>query len=72
MDHDYRLEALVSIFDTHANQSEKNSLDAESSFRIKYPDCPVPEHMVNPFNLARALSVMAYELQRLKIITEKE
>jgi hypothetical protein len=65
---DYRIESLASIFGMHADEAEKNYKESVEHHLEAFPDSDLPEWMADDFNLARALSVMAAEIERLKII----
>lgn len=67
MAHDYRIEALGSTFAKHAEITDKQCQQSIQNFKENNPDCPVPEPMKENFNLARALSVMASEIEMLKL-----
>jgi hypothetical protein len=66
-EHDYRIEELSSTFLKHALLCEENDKRMLQQFRENYPDSPIPQHMLNPFNIAKALSVMSSEIEKLKI-----
>lgn len=67
MEHDYRLETLASTFGTHADMADAHQEFINKSFAEQNPGQELPEHMKNPFNVAKALSVMAAEIEKLKI-----
>lgn len=64
--HEYRIESLGNIFAKHAEEADKNNEIHLEKYKENYPDSPIPEHMKNPFNVAKAFSVMACEIERLK------
>jgi hypothetical protein len=63
---DYRIESLAEIFLNHARECE---IDIEKQIvccQHYHPNDPLPEYMIDRFNLAKALSVMANEIARIK------
>lgn len=64
---DYRLESLSGTFLKHAEKGDENHRMQVENLKNNFPDQELPDHMKNPFNIARALSVMAAELEKLKI-----
>lgn len=66
MQYDYRLESLSAIFAEHADRADKCQEDLVKQYREDYPHTPLPDHFKDGFNIARALSVMACELEKLK------
>jgi len=68
MEHDYRIENLASTFDKHAQKIDKLNEEMLRNLLENYPSSEIPSHMNDPFNIARALSVMACEIDRLKQI----
>jgi len=67
MEHNYNIEALASTFADHAGMSDAHQQQINAMFKESNPGQDLPEHMANPFNVARALSVMAAEIEKLKI-----
>lgn len=67
MEHDYTLETLASTFADHAGMADAHQEQLNQLFKDSNPGQELPEHMKNPFNVARALSVMAAEIEKLKI-----
>ena len=63
---DYRIESLGGLFSEHADKSDKSREERLMLFQEENPTSELPEHYKNEFNLPRALSVMAYEIDRLK------
>jgi hypothetical protein len=59
MENDYRIEQLASTFAKHADDFDESCRNQ----REAYPDS---DPVLNNFNLPRALSVMAAEIDRLK------
>ena len=67
---DYRIESLGSTFARHADELDNQlKIDIEK-YKENYPDSELPVHFQNPFSIARALSVMACEIEKLKHIHE--
>lgn len=66
MKYDYRLETLASTFSDHAEMIETHQEQINKMYTEQNPGQELPEHMKNPFNIAKALSVMAEELNKLK------
>jgi hypothetical protein len=65
-DDDYRIEKLGDLFAEHAIKAEKQHEEDIRKFKENYPDSELPEHFQKPyFSIARALSVMAYEIAKL-------
>jgi hypothetical protein len=71
MQGDYRLESLASIFAKQADDSDLCNEAYKERQLLLYPDVPLPKYMEYPFNIARALSVMACEIERLKHLIGK-
>lgn len=67
MNQDYRIEALGTTFSDHAEISDNHTKQMIEQFKTNFPEAEVPSHFNNQFNLCRALSVMACEIERLKI-----
>ena len=67
MEHDYRIEALSATFAQHADLADQHQKFVNKMYAEQNPDQELPEHMGNPFNAARAFSVMAAEIEKLKI-----
>lgn len=67
-DNDYRIENLAFLFEKHAEQADFNHQQFIKKYREDFPDSELPEHLSNEFNIARALSVMAAEIEKLKMI----
>lgn len=65
---DYRIETLSRTFLNHAEKAERKHEESVMNHRDAFPDSEIPEWMDDPFNLSRALSVMAAEIARLKMI----
>lgn len=66
----YIIEELGAKFENHANLSEKDHQQQIKNFKENYPDTPLPEYLEEGFNLARALSIMAFEIERLKTLSK--
>jgi hypothetical protein len=64
---DYRIENLSSIFDSQADKSDDARHQILEKYKEKYPTERIPEYLTEDFILARALAVMAREIQELKI-----
>ncbi len=63
---DYRISTLSSTFGNHADIEDKQNEEMLLRYQEEYPDSPIPEHMIYPFNLFKALCVMACEIERIK------
>ena len=63
---DYRIENLGHTFGKHAEMADQLHEDDVARYLANYPDSPMPEHFKNSFNISRALSVMACEIEKLK------
>ena len=67
MEHDYRIEALASTFEKHAEEADIQHKHFIDMHKINYPDSPLPPHFeAEMFNISRALSVMAAEIEKCK------
>ena len=66
MEHDYRIQALAGVFSDHADMAEASNQYSVACHKQNYPDQELPEQIMNPFNVAKALSVMAAEIAELK------
>jgi hypothetical protein len=64
---DYTVENLVNIFFDHAKMSEDHVAKLKEEFIKNFPDQPIPGHLDEGFNLAKALSVLCSEIAKLKI-----
>ncbi len=64
MKYDYRIQALASELSKHADQFDAKVEAHEKDWKERCPDRPAPVPC-NSFNLCRALSVMALEIERL-------
>lgn len=65
---DYRIETLSETFSKHAHQADVNHQESIKKYTESFPESDLPKWMDDPFNLSRALSVMAAEIDRLKMI----
>lgn len=63
---DYRIQSLGITFSKHADQAEIDAIEMIKRFTENFPQTELPEHFRNCFNIARALSVMACEIERIK------
>jgi len=63
---DYKIEGLSGIFADHAIKAEENDKLLLQQFLEQNPGSPIPDHFIDPFNIAKALSIMAFEINRLK------
>jgi hypothetical protein len=63
---DYRIETLQSIFEEHSLLNEKNRKDSILRFKLNFPNDPLPVHYDDDFNISKAFSVMAKEINELK------
>lgn len=66
---DYRVSNLTSLFLSHAEEIEKDRIEAINDHE---EDCEphedLPEYLSDDFNIAKALSVICWEIERLKNI----
>ena len=66
-DDEYRIEKLGEVFEKHADRAEAQFKEDVRKFKENYPDSELPDHFKKPhFNIAKALSVMAEEIAKLK------
>lgn len=65
---DYSIENLGAIFAKHADIADDEHEKMIKQYIQQYSDNPLPKHLKENFNIARALSVMASEIDRLKQI----
>ena len=65
---DYRIETLAKAFSDHADKCDKSHQRRIRDHCESFPNSEVPEWMKDHFNISRALSVMAAEIERLKTI----
>lgn len=63
----YTIEKLIEIFTDHTKKSEKMAQDQLESWIETNPGEDVPDHMLDDFNICRALRVMCQEIQKIKI-----
>lgn len=63
MEHDYRLELLAKVFSKHADKTDEEW----EKHQVKYDLDDEELETILSFNLSRALSVMAEEIQKLKL-----
>ena len=66
MDKNYTVEALGYTFFKHAEQYDEALKEDIRKFKENFPDSELPEHMKTGFNVARALSTMACEIEKIK------
>jgi len=66
MEHDYSIEKLVTTFAEHAEMFRQHNEQVCKAYKEQYPDQEIPAHLVNPFCMAHAFSVMAGEIEKLK------
>jgi len=66
MEHDYSVEKLCNVFSEHAEMADRHQKFVNEVFVEQNPGQEIPVHMGNPFNIAKALSVMADEIAKLK------
>ena len=62
----YLLEDLASTFAKHADELEKKQKQMRKQYKKDHDGQDLPDYMKDPFNLSRALSVMAQEIENLK------
>lgn len=66
MQHDYSIEKLSDVFSEHADLADQHQKFVNKMYSEQNPEQELPEHMGNPFNAAKAFSVMANEIAKLK------
>jgi len=66
MQQDYSIKKLVETFEEHSKISMQHQEFANKQFLEQFPDQPLPAHMENPFDAAKAFSVMAKEICEIK------
>ena len=66
MGDEYSLECLVKTFSEHVIKSEENQKKSIDRFMENNPGEPLPEYMLDAFNLAKALLSICNELLTLK------
>ena len=64
--YDYRVESLVDIFKDHCELARVNRIKDIEIFKENFPNESIPDHLLNGFNVSKALMVMANEIVRLK------
>lgn len=64
--HDYSIEKLSETFADHADLADQHQQFVNTMYAEQNPDQELPQHMGNPFNAAKAFSVMANEIAQLK------
>ncbi len=69
MEQDYTLAGLSATFSQHADMAEEHRKFAIEKYKENFPDQEVPPHLLNDFNISRALCVICCELERLKQIS---
>ena len=65
-EHDYTIAALSSTFARHSDTAQKQAEKQLAEFKEVYVDSPLPEHLEENFNIARALSVICCEIEKLQ------
>lgn len=63
----YSIDTLPEIFEGHALESDKMLAKTITTFLESNPKEELPEWMNNPFNIARALSVMCHAIRELQV-----
>jgi len=66
MTQDYTLSGLALTFGEHAKMSESHRNFAIEEFKKNFPDQEVPTSLTYDFNISKALSVMAAEIEKIK------
>jgi hypothetical protein len=66
VDDDYSLEFLVKTFSEHEVRSRENQKEQFKNFMENNPGAPVPDHMIDDFNLPKALLSICNEILALK------
>ena len=62
----YNLEGLIKKFSEHAKFADDYRENQLNEYKKEFPEQDVPEHLLQDFNLARALSYLASEIDALK------
>lgn len=62
----YCIENLVTTFGVHAEMSDAHTQQTIDVFKETCPETEIPEHLKNPFNISRALSVICLEIEKIK------
>ncbi len=57
MEHDYSIEKLSSTFADHADLADQHQQFVNKMYVEQNPGQVLPEHMGNPFNVAKAFSL---------------
>jgi len=65
-EYDYRIEALSATFCKHAEEADRIRKEHIRNFKDKFPGEKIPDYSLDNFNICRALSVMACEIEKLK------
>jgi len=66
MDERYLIENLTEIFDKHAKDAQAHHKKKVKDYEENFPNSEYPEWNKDYFNISRALSVMAKEINDLK------
>jgi hypothetical protein len=66
MEQDYRLESLTSTFIVHSEDIERDRIRVKNQIEESDPDDDEFNAWLEDFNIAKALSVMCWEIERLK------
>ena len=67
--HDYSIEGVLDEFEHHATHVTLANEEQLAKFIEMHPDGPIPDALARPWNLSRALAVMASEIKKLKLKT---
>lgn len=72
MEEDYSIETLVFTFSQHAKLFEEQNEEIANDFKKNYPNEELPAHMLETFNIAKALFVICAEIEKLKTLNRKK
>ncbi len=72
MEPGYEIENIKTSFSIRGDKWEIVKEKNIQRFKEDYPESTLPEHLMDNFNIARALAVMAYHLERLIHLNENK
>lgn len=60
---DYSIESLCKIFEKHSNEYEESNRKCIETYKKLYPDEDLAPHLVDSFNLSKALKVICKKIK---------
>lgn len=62
----YKIDFLIETFSKHAEEADKNQKRHLEQFKAMNPDEPIPDNMIDDFNLPMALASICKAIQELQ------